>query len=58
MFTSLATIKGNIFTRYPPKNNVHKDIKDLLTVITTLRTDVNGSETIFEWNDYEWHRKR
>ena len=47
-FTSLATIGGNLYTRHPKNlNRVHKDSKDLLSVIIILGTDVNGGETVF-----------
>ena len=47
-FTSLATIGGNLYTRHPKNlNHVHKDSKDLLSVIIILGTYVNGGETVF-----------
>ena len=47
-FTSLATIGGNLYTRHAKNiNHVHKDSKDLLSVIIILGTDVNGGETVF-----------
>ena len=47
-FTSLENIKGNLYTRHLKNlNHVHKDSKDLLSVIIILRTDVNGGETVF-----------
>ena len=47
-FTSLATIGGNLYTRNAKNlNNVHKDSKDLLSVIIILGTDVHGGETVF-----------
>ena len=47
-FTSLATIGGNLYTRHMKNlNHVHKDSKDLLSVIIILVTDVNGGETVF-----------
>ena len=50
--TSSATIGGNLCTRHVKNlNHVHKDSKDLLLVIITLGTDVNGGETVF--NDGE-----
>ena len=51
-FTSLATIGGNLYTKNAKNlNHVHKDSKDLLSVIIILGTNVNGGETFF--NDGE-----
>ena len=51
-FTSLATIKGNLYTRHTKNlNRVHKDSKDLMSVIIILGTDVHVGETFF--NDGE-----
>ena len=48
-FTSLATIVGNLKTRHPKNlNHVHKDSKDLLSVIIILGTDVHGGEPVFK----------
>ena len=47
-FTSLATIGGNLYTKHAKNlNHLYKDSKDLLSVIITLGTDVNGGETVF-----------
>ena len=47
-FTSLATIGGNLYTRHSKNlNHVHKDSKDILSVIIILGTDVHGVETVF-----------
>ena len=47
-FTSLETIGGNLYTRHVKNlNHVHKDSKDLTSVIIILGTDVNGGETVF-----------
>ena len=47
-FTSLATIGGNLYTRYAKNlNHVHKDSKYLLSVIIILGTDVHGGEKVF-----------
>ena len=52
-FTSLATIGGNLFTRYPKNiNHVHKYINDLMSVIIVLETNVHGGESVFLWNEY------
>ena len=47
-FKSLATIGGNLYKRHPKNlNHVHKDSKDLLSVIIILGTDIHGDETVF-----------
>ena len=47
-FTSLETIGGNLYTRHAKNlNHVHKDSKDLMSVILILGTDVHGGETVF-----------
>ena len=44
----MATIRGNLYTRDVNNiNHVHKDSKDILSVIIILGTDVNGGETVF-----------
>ena len=46
--TSLATIGGNLYTRHAKSlNHVHKNSKDILSVIIILGTNVNGGETVF-----------
>ena len=47
-FTSLATIGGNLYTRYPKNtNHVQKGINDILSVIIILGTDVCGGKKKF-----------
>ena len=47
-FTSLETIGGNLYTRHVNNlNHIHKDSKDILSVIIILGTDVNGGEIVF-----------
>ena len=47
-FTLLAIIGGNLYTRHAKSlNHVHKDSKDLMSVIIILGTDVHGGETVF-----------
>ena len=47
-FTSLATIRGNLYIKHVKNiNNVHKYSKDLLLVVIILGTDVNCGETVF-----------
>ena len=47
-FTSFATIGGNLYTRHARNiNRVHKDSKDLMSVIIILGTYVNVGETVF-----------
>ena len=44
-FMSLAAIGGNLYTRHPNNlNRVHKDSKDLLSMIIILGTDVIPKE--------------
>ena len=51
-FISLATIRGNLYTRYAKNLNiVHKGSKDLLSVIMILETDVNGGEPFFYYGE-------
>ena len=48
-FTSLATIKGNLYTRHPKNiDNFQKYINDILLVIIILVIDVHGDETVFK----------
>ena len=56
-FTSLATIGGNLYKRYARNlNHIHKDSKDLLSVIIILGTDVHGGETVFfRWRNFKRH---
>ena len=43
---SFATIGGNLFTRHPNNiNHVHKDSKNLLSLIIILGKNVHGGET-------------
>ena len=47
-FKSLTTIGVHLYTRHVKNlNHVHKDSKDLLSVIIILGTDVNDGETVF-----------
>ena len=47
-FTSLETIGRNLYTRHVKNiNHLHKDSKDLLSMIIILGADVNGDETVF-----------
>ena len=51
-FTSLATIGGNLFTRHPKNpNHVHKDSKNLLSVIIILGKNVHCGKTVFNYGD-------
>ena len=44
-FTSLATIRGNLFTRHPKNiNRVYKDTNNLMSVTIVLGKDVLGRE--------------
>ena len=47
-FKSLATIGGNLYKRHAKNlNHVHKDSKDLMSVIIIFVTDVHGGEIVF-----------
>ena len=51
-FKSLATIEGNLFTRHPKNlNRVHKDSKNLLSVIIILGTNFHVGETVFNYRE-------
>ena len=51
-FTLFATIGGNLYTRHANNlNHVHRNSKDLLSVIIILGTDVNVGETVFNDRD-------
>ena len=46
--TSMAVIGGKIFRNHLKNlNHVHKDIKDLVSVIITLGKDISGGDTVF-----------
>ena len=58
-FTSLSTIKVNLLTRHWKKTYcLQKYSKDILSVIITLGTNVNGGETIFNWMNVNYIGKR
>ena len=47
-FTSFATIGDNLYTIHAKNfNNVHRDSKDLLSVIIISGIDINGGEIVF-----------
>ena len=44
----MAVIGGKIYRNHPENlNHVHKDIKDLVSVIITLGKDISGGDTLF-----------
>ena len=48
IFTSMAVIGGKIYHNHPKNlNHMHKDVKDLVSVIITLGKDISGGETVF-----------
>ena len=48
----MENIGGNLYTRHPKNiNHINKDIKDIMSVIIILGTDVNVGETVL--NDGE-----
>ena len=48
MFHIIGNYGGNLHTRCAKNlNHVHKDSKDLMSVIIILGTDIHGGETVF-----------
>ena len=48
IFTSMAVIGGKMYRNHPKKlNHMHKDVKDLVSVIITLGKDIIGGDTVF-----------
>ena len=48
IFTSMAIIGGKLYRNHPKNmNNVHKDIKYLVSVIITPGKDISGGDTVF-----------
>ena len=48
IFTSMAVIGGILYRNHPKNlNNMHKDVKDLVSVIRTLGKDIIGGDTVF-----------
>ena len=48
LFTSMDVIGGKIFSNHPENlNHVHKDSKDLVSVIITLGRNIRGGDTVF-----------
>ena len=47
-FASMAVIGGKLYRNHPKNmNHVHKDTKDLVSVIITLGKNVSGGDTFF-----------
>ena len=52
IFTSLAIIGGNLFTRHPKNlNHVHKYSNVLLSVILILGTNIHVSKIVFNYGE-------
>ena len=48
IFTSMAVIGGRLYRNHPKNlNNMHKDVKYLVSVIITLGKYVIGGDTVF-----------
>ena len=48
IFTSMAIIGGKLYHNHPKNlNHVHKDTKDLVSVIITLCKDISGGDIVF-----------
>ena len=47
IFTSMAVIGGKLYRNHPKnRNHMHKDVKDLVSVIITLVKDISGGDTV------------
>ena len=47
-FTSMAVIGGKLYRNHPKNlNHMHKDVKDLVSVIITLGKYISGGDTLF-----------
>ena len=48
IFTSMAVIGGRLYRNHPENlNHMHKDVKDLVSVIITLGKDISGGDNVF-----------
>ena len=48
IFTSMAVIGGQMYQNHPKKlNRIHKDTKDMVSVIITLGKSITGGDTVF-----------
>ena len=48
IFTSMAVIGGKLYRNHPKNlNHIHKDTKDLVSVIITLGKNIIGGDTVF-----------
>ena len=48
IFTSMAVIGGRLYCNHLKNlNNMHKDVRDLISVIITLGKDIIGGDTVF-----------
>ena len=48
IFTSMAITGGKLYRNHPKNlNHVHKDTKDLVSVIITLGKNISGGDTVF-----------
>ena len=44
----MAVIGGKLYSKHPKNmNHVHKDAKDLVSVIITMSKDISGGEAVF-----------
>ena len=47
-FTSMDVIGGKLYSNHPKNlNHVHKDTKDLVSVIIKLGKNISGGDTVF-----------
>ena len=48
IFTYMAFIGGKLYSNHPKNmNHVHKDTKDLISVIIKVGKDISGGDTVF-----------
>ena len=48
IFTSMALIRGQLYRNHPRNlNHIHKDTKDVVSVIITLGKNIIGGDTVF-----------
>ena len=48
IFTSMAVIGGKLYSNHPKNlNHIHKDAKDLVSVIITVGKYISGGDTVF-----------
>ena len=47
-FTSMAVVGGKLYSNHPKNlNHVHKDSRDMVSIIITMGTNISGGDTVF-----------